>query len=384
MEETLHTGLWKFLNSIRPSVRVATISQYEYLVGLVITAAGIAKIENCLLSDLVCEDMQGLITIIDNRAYFPGVREQTVAKVAKLVRRAFGWFSRRGWVTENFDDLAFRRVYSRGTEPFTVDELLAILSLEPRSPAEFRDMVLWHVAADTGARRQELCSIMMEDLMDHTISIRVGKGGKPRRITVGDKTWRLIDRYMNEHRPKSERTNLFLTEDGLPLDGRYLAKRLDLWARRAGVSHATPHRFRSTFATQFVQREGGDLVKLQALLGHSTLDMSRRYIKLAVEDEARLINRRSSLVDSITRVNPAGAEDASLVPVQPAQLPSPAQMNVPSMDPTAVLAMMQVMAGIMQMMMGAQTSTAEIGRQPAAMPARALPSFTVNNLNGGR
>lgn len=57
--------------------------------------------------------------------------------------------------------------------------------------------------------------------------------------------------------------------------------------RRAGergnVRNAHPHRFRHTFAIEFL-RNGGSAIVLQELLGHSKLDMILIYVKLAERD----------------------------------------------------------------------------------------------------
>ena len=45
----------------------------------------------------------------------------------------------------------------------------------------------------------------------------------------------------------------------------------------------SPHTFRHTFAVWFV-RKGGSPFHLQRILGHSSLDMSRRYCELADTD----------------------------------------------------------------------------------------------------
>ena len=51
---------------------------------------------------------------------------------------------------------------------------------------------------------------------------------------------------------------------------------------RAGIK-VTPHALRRTFATLSL-RAGMNLIQLQALLGHSSIDMTRRYVELLDED----------------------------------------------------------------------------------------------------
>jgi HAMP domain-containing protein len=53
-----------------------------------------------------------------------------------------------------------------------------------------------------------------------------------------------------------------------------------------GVQNSHPHRFRHTFAIQFL-RNGGNIYTLKAILGHTSLDMTKRYLYIAQTDIAR-------------------------------------------------------------------------------------------------
>jgi len=70
-------------------------------------------------------------------------------------------------------------------------------------------------------------------------------------------------------------------------------------AAKAQASKVGPHTFRHTFAVEFI-RAGGDAFSLQRLLGHTTLEMTRRYVHLAQTD-LRTAHKRFSPTDSWTR-----------------------------------------------------------------------------------
>jgi site-specific recombinase XerD len=58
--------------------------------------------------------------------------------------------------------------------------------------------------------------------------------------------------------------------------------RLEVYARLIGVKFH-PYALRHTFATHFL-RAGGNALALQKLMGHSTLEMTKRYVHLTAAD----------------------------------------------------------------------------------------------------
>ena len=73
--------------------------------------------------------------------------------------------------------------------------------------------------------------------------------------------------------------------------------RLKHYGEMAGITRVrvSPHTFRHTFAVWFI-RKGGSVFHPQKILGHSTLDMSRRYCELADMDAIEQQQELSPLV----------------------------------------------------------------------------------------
>jgi integrase/recombinase XerD len=71
---------------------------------------------------------------------------------------------------------------------------------------------------------------------------------------------------------------------------------MKLLCRRLGFEPParTLHAFRHTFAVNYIRR-GGSVFHLQKMLGHSSLEMSRRYSNLGTEDLTRMHQSTSLL-----------------------------------------------------------------------------------------
>lgn len=167
---------------------------------------------------------------------------------------------------------------------------------EPRDTA-LRDRALVLVLLDAGLRASELCDLCIGDYDQKTgkTHVRNGKGSKARYVYLGEVARKAVWRYLAERTVKPEdplfatRTNGHMDRDGL----RHMVQRCAL---RAGVAGATCHRFRHTFAINYL-RNGGTVLELQRLLGHERMDTLRIYAELAEADLAAG-QRRSSPADN--------------------------------------------------------------------------------------
>ena len=144
-----------------------------------------------------------------------------------------------------------------------------------------RDHCFMCLLLDTGIRISEALGIKLEDVDQAEGTVRVrGKSRRERVVAMSASMRKTLRRWIREGQPERW---LFPTDEGGQL-ARYTAyERVTKYAKKAGVEGVHPHAFRSTFATYFC-RQGGSLVHLQTILGHTTLEMSRMYAAVVDED----------------------------------------------------------------------------------------------------
>ncbi len=161
-------------------------------------------------------------------------------------------------------------------------------------PTSVRDQCIILLLLSTGIRASELCEIKFKDIDMTERSITVagkgrGQGKKQRLVRFGKSTGRMLWRYLSPSLKTIKSDDVIFTvgpdDAPRPMNRDILWKLLHRLGERAGVD-AHPHKFRHTFATNYL-RNGGDLLTLQALLGHTSLEMVKRYTQIVSTDCAR-------------------------------------------------------------------------------------------------
>ena len=151
-------------------------------------------------------------------------------------------------------------------------------------PHAERNRAIILLLLDTGLRADELCGIKIHQVDKRNQRIKVfGKGAKDRYVSFSPRTHQALWRYLTTRPDATEGDPLFVVESGRPFQRNRLLKGLQKIGQRAGVSAVTVHRFRHTFAIQYL-RNRGDPYTLQRMLGHSSLDMVKKYLAIAQAD----------------------------------------------------------------------------------------------------
>jgi len=210
-----------------------------------------------------------------------------------------------GYISNNpMERLKIPKVPRKVIATFTPEQLKKMISrLDLNKARTFRDYTIILLLLDTGIRLSELANLRVEGVdFKQSYLLVSGKGSKERIVPIGTQVRRLLWRYISTFRPDpyySENTNMFLIANGNPLKGgaiRLMISRLGVKAGISGV-RCSAHTFRHTFAKEYLM-QGGDVFSLQRILGHSSLEMVKVYVNLALSDVSRQ-HRKYSPVDNM-------------------------------------------------------------------------------------
>ena len=173
--------------------------------------------------------------------------------------------------------------------------LMDATSGEPSRTLQLRNPAILALLMATGIRANELCTLKYGDVhfgdADESYILVHGKRDKEREVgPLGVICQKHLRRYLRGQERKPEDT-IFLGRTGEPLTPSGLDRLLYRLRDRAGAEEfsnirLSAHTFRHTFAVNYL-KQGGDIKRLQLLLGHSSLTVTQHYLEDFQQRDAR-------------------------------------------------------------------------------------------------
>ena len=173
--------------------------------------------------------------------------------------------------------------------PLSKSEVGALFKAASRTDFPFRDRAILFIFLDTGLRLSEISNVKLKDInwIDIPSFVVMGKGGKERRLPLSKTTVQGILDYLGTRNiilpVHNHNGHLFLNNKGQSFTLHGIRKLLYRLSEDAQIRRVNPHRLRHTFAIWYL-RLGGNIYVLQKILGHSTLDMVKRYLAIVQTD----------------------------------------------------------------------------------------------------
>ena len=218
----------------------------------------------------------------------------SVHVLMRAVRRFYDFLEATGKVLVNpTDGLTAPELGDRlPRDVLTLTEIKRLLDAPDTSkPVGIKNKAILEVLYSTGIRVGELCALTIYDVdtRDGFLRVNQGKGRKDRVVPIGYKAQKYTAEYLAHVRGKQTINNrderaLFINRNGNPIDRQNVQLLVKACAIEAGITKTvTPHVLRHTCATHMVA-DGADIVHVQHLLGHESLDTTQIYTRVALRE----------------------------------------------------------------------------------------------------
>lgn len=233
-----------------------------------------------------------------------GARAPTINSTVSALRFLFT-------VTLDRPDLSRRLVLTRNPrklpDVLSVEEVARLLAAAPG--IKYRAAL--GVAYGAGLRVSEVAHLKVDDIDSKRMLIRIeeGKGRKDRNAMLSPQLLELLRLWWRE----GKRRSVMLPHGWLfpgrsytdPVSTRQLHRAVQEAAEAAGIrKRVSPHTLRHSFATHLLEQDV-DIRVIQVLLGHSKLDTTALYTKVAT----RTIHAVTSPLDSLMALMEGKASD---------------------------------------------------------------------------
>lgn len=220
----------------------------------------------------------------------------TVNTNIRAIRAICYFFMRLGYLEEfKIQEIKFTKDIIETYSEAEIKLLLKKPDVDKCSFIEYRNWVVVNFLLATGCRISTLVNIKIQDLdFDNMlITYKHTKNRKQQIVPTSNSLKKVLDEYL-QYRAGEREEYLFINAYGNKLKPTLLNENLRDFNRKRGVIKTGVHRWRHTFAKMWIL-EGGDIFRLQKILGHSSLDVVKEYVDMFTNDLQRDFNSFSPL-----------------------------------------------------------------------------------------
>jgi integrase/recombinase XerD len=182
-------------------------------------------------------------------------------------------------------------------EPASLESIAAMIdTCDVHTFLGCRDAAIQYLLLDTGCRASEFLSINLVDVDAFgviTLHPNNTKTGKERKVYLGKKSRKILRKYLSFR--SDNNPALWITNEQERLTYVGLREIIRRHAKKANVKPPALHGYRRAFALNML-RNDCDIFSLQKIMGHSTLNVLRRYLAQN-DDDIKNAHDKASPVD---------------------------------------------------------------------------------------
>lgn len=281
--------IYKKSNNISES----TLKDYKNIFSIFMEFYG----EDSLCSEITQETVQKYICWLQNKPKKQNNTKEekepeylssaTIATYIRHLRAVLNYFMEKGYTKRFIVSIPrFEKEVKDVYTPNELDLLLKKPDLKKCSFSEYRNWVMTNYFLSTANRLETVRNIKIKDLNfeENEIYLRHVKNKKPYSIPMQKELKKILIEYLSYRKGDSE-DYLFCNEndDKKPLTNEAIKTVMARYNQRRGVEKTSVHIYRNTFAKYWILK-GGDLLRLQRILGHKKLDMVLEYVDMYGKD----------------------------------------------------------------------------------------------------
>lgn len=178
-------------------------------------------------------------------------------------------------------------------ETYSEDELMILLKKPNIKKCRFLEYEAWvmtNFLFSIGLRQRSLIHLQIKDvdLFNAVINVRVTKNRKPLIIPLNHAMVEILKEYLRYRQCEDKEAYLFCNAYGEQLRKSTHYAIMAAYNKAREVEKTGVHRYRHTFAKQWILN-GGSVVSLSRILGHSNLSITQNYLNLLVTDLAKQV-----------------------------------------------------------------------------------------------
>lgn len=172
-------------------------------------------------------------------------------------------------------------------ETYTEAELAILLkkpNIKTCNFAELRNWAMINYLLGTGNRLETMANVKIGDInfAEKEIKLLKLKNRKQYIIPLSDTLSKVLKEYLL-YRKETKDDYLFCSSFGEQISKGTIQTQIQLYNRSRGVLRTSIHAFRHTFAKNWILN-GGDIISLQNILGHSSMEMVKEYVAMFGND----------------------------------------------------------------------------------------------------
>lgn len=213
------------------------------------------------------------------------VNDITINSYLRTIR-AFLYYSMDCKYLESFK-IRMPKVEKKLKETYSEDELQRLLTkpnINQCSFTEYKTWVFENYLLGTGNRISSALSLTIQDINfeDNVIMLRKTKNRRQQIIPLSNTLSDILTEYLEIRGGKPD-DYLFCNIYGEQGSLRTFEQMVQEYNIKHNVNKTSCHLFRHTFAKNWILA-GGDIFRLQKILGHSTLDVTKEYVQMFGND----------------------------------------------------------------------------------------------------